>query len=110
MATTSTYTSTFEWLLDNLSFASDLHFVTHRQRVWKSCAGMRNCGQHLVIYTDGTQFCAHSFSSDVGWKENENPMFGYFSKEHSIKQVIQELAERYDVIKLERVFSENHFA
>ncbi len=50
----------------------------------------------VAIYKDEKEYCAHSGEE---WKEDEEPLFGYFSLDLPWDELIDRIAERYDAIR-----------
>ena len=95
------YDSTTDWLRN--SFVIGTEYPPHNG--WIQLAGLKQCGCILGVYKDSSgRYCAHAGDT---WGKNEEPLFGYFSKNLTLDEVIDELAVRYDAMKLSHFNSLN---
>lgn len=90
------FDTTYEWLRSSLEPAKSNTYFNHNGVTWTHVAGFRRCGSSLDIYKNDTKFCAHAGDD---WKQNDQPLFGYFSANLSYDELLVQLAAKYDELR-----------
>jgi hypothetical protein len=91
--------TTKDWLMSLLIINND-KCITRNGIVWKSVAGFSQYGCVFAIYQNDSNYCVHSADE---WKENEEPNLGYYDKSLTYDELIDKVANTYDIIASKRI-------
>ena len=92
------FETTKEWLNHNLVEVDekDRIPVLCQSREWVPVSSFRQCGSIFAIYKDSKEYCVHAGDE---WKENEEPLLGYYNLELSWDDLVSSIADKYDSIR-----------
>jgi hypothetical protein len=84
------------WLKDSLQVITSKSILNRCGKSWEPVAGFSQLGCIFCIYKGDTAYCVHAGEE---WKENEEPLLGYYDSSLSWDDLITQIAERYDTIR-----------
>ncbi len=87
---------TVSWLNESLIRMNDNTIIHRVGRQWEQVAGFSRVGCIFGIYKDTNGYCAHAGDE---WKENEEPLFGYYDIKLSWDELISMIANKYDSLR-----------